>query len=71
MVGLVSRRPTVPLKQETRRSESVAVRSSAAYSDLVRLGRRREWLDFAGGLAVLYLEIRSIRRILAIQNQRK
>jgi hypothetical protein len=30
-----------------------------------------EWLGFACGLAVLYLEIRSIRRILAIQNQQK
>jgi hypothetical protein len=32
---------------------------------------RKEWLGFACGLAVLYLEIRSIRRLLAIQNQQK
>jgi uncharacterized membrane protein len=29
-----------------------------------------EWLGFASGLAVLYLEIRSIRHLLAIQTTR-
>ena len=31
---------------------------------------KSEWLGFASGVAVLYLEIRSIRHLLAIQNTR-
>lgn len=32
---------------------------------------KTEWIGFACALVVLYLEIRSIRRLLAIQDQQK